>query len=655
MLKVERGVVEGRHGAGASMRPGLGEQHTPQRGEHHHYRPDIDGLRAIAVLGVLAFHAFPAALKGGFVGVDIFFVISGYVIASAMLREAQAGQFSFLRFYGRRIKRLAPALVIVLTCCYAFGWFNLLPDEFQALGKHMAGAAASVVNLVLWKESGYFDTAAAQKPLLHLWSLGVEEQFYLLLPFLILGANRLRSPVVAWLAGCCILSFVANALIVHSDAVSAFYLPLTRAWEPLFGALLALWHLRTHRITGAPRIALAKATLGAAAIAASFLCLTNALAFPGWWALIPALATCLIIDAGRSTNAASQILAGRWLVAIGLMSYPLYLYHWPLLSFGRLLNNSDPGWVWKTLAIGICFPLAWLTYRYVESPIRRTKRTTLAVSGLAFLVLLLGAIGYDTYHRDGLEFRMSKIVSGFVDGAHFDRDNIWRRGTCYLEGADSTFASTCVDAGKQPLVALWGDSRAAALYPGIRSASSAYPVRLAQFSASGCPPVLDGPATDRCTRISQLALDAVVQAKPQVVLLTANWTTERLQTLAKTVQALRGAGVPRIVLIGQVATWQSGLPKLYWLYWRKNHQELPAHTRFGLDTQSGELDREGRAVATRLGIEYVSAFDAMCEASGCLTRAGAGRGSIAMFDDSHLTPQGADAVARPLAPLLFKH
>ncbi|WP_330996115.1 acyltransferase family protein [Burkholderia territorii] len=614
------------------------------------YRADIDGLRAVSVLAVLIFHAFPNFLHGGFVGVDIFFVISGYVITAHMLREIDAGTFSFMGFYGRRVRRIFPALLLVLVCIYGFGWFNMLPEEFKQLGKHIGGGAASIANFVLWHEAGYFDVSAELKPLLHLWSLGVEEQFYLVWPVLLFVTVRARLSA-AWpilLVG--VGSFLLNIATVHGDSVAAFYSPLTRVWEPMLGAFLAYRHHHFRR-EFSTSLGNAKAIVGFVAIGLSLAFVNDSLAYPGWCAVGPTVGALFLIDAGASQTIARTVLGWKPLVGVGLISYPLYLYHWPLLSTLRILSNGAVPLEWRGVALLCCFPLAFLTYRYIEKPIRNSARPKLVVVVLALLMGGCGFAGYNVYTRDGMEFRMSEMVGAFTDGVYFDRDKIWRRGECYLEGADRGFRASCVDSGTGPLFMLWGDSRSAALYPGLRGVSELRGVRLAQFSTSGCPPLLAGDG--RCARVNARVLELTKEIRPSVVLLTANWDTDRLEALRGTIDALHFIGVKRVILIGQVPTWQSSLPKLYWLFWRMHHEMLPARTFFGVDPASQRYDREGAAIAASLGIEYISAFDAMCDTSGCLTRTGSGRGNIVMFDDSHLTPAGAEAVASGIETRIF--
>ena len=227
----------------------LAEAWNPTQPDHPKYRPDIDGLRAIAVLSVVGFHAAPGRIPAGFIGVDIFFVISGYLITSIILKGLEAGTFNFAEFYGRRVKRIFPALLIVLLASLAIGYFILLDDQFKELGKHIAGGAGFVSNLVLWGESGYFDNAADFKPLLHLWSLGIEEQFYIVWPFLLWLAWKQRFNYLPVLLVIAFASFALNIYTVSSDPVAAFYSPLTRFWELLVGSILAYIGIFTKQVS----------------------------------------------------------------------------------------------------------------------------------------------------------------------------------------------------------------------------------------------------------------------------------------------------------------------------------------------------------------------------------------------------------------------
>ncbi len=344
----------------------------------HEYRPDIDGLRAIAVVSVVCFHAFPRRIAGGFIGVDIFFVISGYLISTIILSNLEQGSFSIVDFYRRRVRRIFPALVTVMLFCVVVGWLVLLQDEYRQLGGHLAGGAAFIQNFVLWGESGYFDNSPASKPMLHLWSLAIEEQFYIFWPLLLAVAWMRRWRFMRIIAGIAVASFCVNVYLVHYNSTAAFYSPASRFWELMIGGSLA--YITLHRRHLISRYGNLQSATGVALVLAGLVLITRERAFPGWWALFPTFGAFLIISAGPGAWLNRRILSSRPFVWCGLISYPLYLWHWPLLS---LASITRPGHDFK-LKAGLLIAsvlLAALTYRYIELKVRRrgTQRgTTLA-------------------------------------------------------------------------------------------------------------------------------------------------------------------------------------------------------------------------------------------------------------------------------------
>jgi len=388
------------------------------------YRPDIDGLRAVAVLSVLGFHTVPELLPGGFVGVDIFFVISGFLIGTILLENLARGSFSFAEFYARRIRRIFPALIVVLVASHVLGWHALLADEYRELGKHIAAGSGFILNFVLWGESGYFDQDAATKPLLHLWTLGIEEQFYLAWPLLLWLGGR-RGLVVMLLVA--LASFCISVVMARQDPVGAFYSPQARFWELASGSLLAWFWLR-RREAGASIGVGADGWLtrsGEAGIGADFLALLAALLLAyglffidrdvlllGGWALVPVAGAALVILAGPAAWFNRHVLSNRVAVWFGLISYPLYLWHWPLLSLARVVEGETPSLAIRLFAVALSILLAWLTYVLFERPIRqggenKLKRT---VTALAVLMLAVGAVGLGTYLNDGMPRRFPDIA-----------------------------------------------------------------------------------------------------------------------------------------------------------------------------------------------------------------------------------------------------
>lgn len=401
------------------------------------YRSDIDGLRAIAVLLVVAYHAFPTTIRGGFIGVDIFFIISGFLISSLIFEKIRQGNFSFIDFYARRIKRIFPSLIVVLIVCLIAGWFSLLHDEFKQLGKHVTGATEFISNFLLWKESGYFDNSAETKPLLHLWSLGIEEQFYFIWPLLLWITWRSNFN---WLMVCILVavtSFVLNIKMIHSHAIATFYSPQTRFWELVIGSSLAYLTLYKRselcqsRYKFIDRFFLAKdkqlakpgvyfwcniqSILGVVFIISGVLLITKDNYFPGFWALFPVFGATLVISSGSQAWINRNILSSRVLVWFGLISFPLYLWHYPILSFARIIaGNSLPQLV-RIVAVLISIILAWLTYCLIEKPIRFGQFNKTKIIVLFLLMAVVGFFGFLIDKNNGYENRpIAKKALGFV-------------------------------------------------------------------------------------------------------------------------------------------------------------------------------------------------------------------------------------------------
>jgi peptidoglycan/LPS O-acetylase OafA/YrhL len=337
---------------------------------HPKYRADIDGLRAFAVIAVVIYHVFPGMLPGGFTGVDIFFVISGYLITSIIYQNIKNQNFSFFDFYNRRILRIFPALLLMITACLIFGWFSLSSDEYSQLGKHSIFGVGFLSNIVLLNESGYFDKAAELKPLMHLWSLGVEEQFYIIWPIIFLIGVKLRIKIKYVLIGVLISSFILNIVILEKNVTADFYLPFTRFWELAMGGYLAI--LLRNRSTGDPKL-LAQNILsvfGMILIIFSVLFINNYLDYPGWWAIFPVAGSSILIAFCKDSFLNKRILGCKLIASIGLISYPLYLWHWPLISFLLITKGNNPSLFERGCVIAASFLMAFLTYQFLEKNIR---------------------------------------------------------------------------------------------------------------------------------------------------------------------------------------------------------------------------------------------------------------------------------------------
>jgi peptidoglycan/LPS O-acetylase OafA/YrhL len=457
---------------------------VPALPSHPAYRRDIDGLRALAVLSVVLYHAFPNWLRGGFAGVDIFFVISGFLIGSILIAGIEQGTFSFADFYARRIRRIFPALILVMGSCLVFGWFALFPDEYKMLGKHVVGGAGFLSNFFLWKEVGYFDTAAETKPLLHLWSLGIEEQFYIFWPVLMILAWRMRVSLLKLAVGVLLLSLLINVAGVHKFASATFYSPASRVWEMLIGSVLAWVSLKgvtlfagVRRGVGAetvidldsPRARNVVSALGIAMLVATVTLLRADKHFPGWWALLPTVGAMLVIAAGPQAWANRVLLSNRIMVWVGLISYPLYLWHWPLLSFARIIESGTPSRGIRAAAVVAAIALAWLTYRLLERPLRGTRHGRAKVIVLSVAMLALAGTAGWLYKRDGLPHRASVTDNALQQKDLILVEDVANAAACKKRyGFDSLYEYCLMnDPSRDPTVVMVGDSHAYHISAGL--------------------------------------------------------------------------------------------------------------------------------------------------------------------------------------------
>jgi peptidoglycan/LPS O-acetylase OafA/YrhL len=442
---------------------------------HPKYRPDIDGLRAVAVLLVVIFHAFPGRIPGGFIGVDIFFVISGFLISSIIFSNLEGGSFSIAGFYNRRIRRIFPALLIVMGCSLAFGWATFFPDEYTQLAKHVAGGAAFVSNFLLYHESGYFDNTSETKPMLHLWSLAIEEQFYIFWPLLLAFVWKRKWSFLRITAVIAVLSFAANIYLIQKNSAAAFYWPISRFWELMIGGLLAYTAL--HKPALIRRGKNLQSTIGFILLLAGAALINEKQAFPGWWALLPTVASFFIISAGPEGWFNKYVLSTRIFVWFGLISYPLYLWHWPLLSLIRIIEGTQGGRIIRVVAVVAAIALSWLTCRFVEKPIRQKEsyRTALALA-TAMVLMATAAICIVRFH--GFEDRaairnstFSVAVTQQFSGPRwqYTNDDSCLRRFPLKESRDFQWWFCMLEKDQPPTVILMGDSYANELYPGLVS------------------------------------------------------------------------------------------------------------------------------------------------------------------------------------------
>lgn len=644
---------------------------------HPQYRPDIDGLRALAVLSVVLFHAFPKLLRGGFVGVDIFFVISGFLISTIIFRSLQQGTFNLAEFYLHRIRRIFPALLLVLIGLYSFAWFALLPEDLQRLGTHVLGGATFIQNIVLFREADYFDAASELKPLMHLWSLAVEEQFYLLYPLMIGLAWRFGISLSRTLAALFLTSFAFNVHTTWHDTTAAFFLPHTRLWELLGGALLAWWTLQQGVRSSTDKSAATgwqlhlrktsewrntMSTVGLVLILWSIFGIRRSYHFPGWWALVPVSGALLLIAGGPHAWINRIVLASRPMIWIGLMSYPLYLWHWPLLSLANILSPDAPSWQQRIIIILTSFALAWLTFALVERPIRRhipIARTWIPLTASMAVVALVGAT---TYLMKGFELRFRETAQ-LTQNISFRWFEAARYGTCYLHLVEpDDYAAEC-DTRQRPSIVLWGDSHAASLYPGLEKLQKRQAFGVAQYTAAGCPPIEETKTFRKnCNDLNRKVIDRIVRNQPDLLLLSSAfnkpefyWTdAEMLQRFSATLDQLhQRLPATRIVVVGPVPEWQHSAQRSAYQHWtHAANKTAPIPQRLPAILKSS-IDAELRSVTESHGDVYISAIDTLCNPQGCLNRVGTAPDDYITIDYGHLSPAGARYFMDAISPMIL--
>jgi peptidoglycan/LPS O-acetylase OafA/YrhL len=662
---------------------------------HPDYRADIDGLRAIAVLSVVLYHASPLWVRGGFAGVDIFFVISGFLISSIIFDNLRQDSFSFAVFYGRRIRRIFPALLLVLTASLAAGWFLFTPDEYRQLGLHVAGGAGFVSNFILWRESGYFDSAAATKPLLHLWSLGIEEQFYIVWPLLLWAAWKKNVNWLSATIAIVLLSFALNLALAHTDAVADFYAPQARFWELLAGAILANPALRNSATLASCAASLdrrlgpilfekapaangatlrdAASVLGGALIVTALAAISDAQTYPSAWALLPVAGTMLAIMAGREAWLNRVVLANPVLVWFGLISYPLYLWHWPLLSMARILGLIDPeapSRLVRFAAVAISVGLAWATWRFVERPVRKPGHRGAKALVLIAAMIAVGAAGYYVYAANGVLSRpiardtVALSTYDYFEGVPIP-DYWHRHNRCFLQqydGYEALDANRCAapQFPGRPAVFLTGDSHAGYLSPELGRYLAERRLNFLQATAIFCVPFIAHDARDRCNAINDHVLKMVADAKPDVLVLFANYASyqadpqnrEKLpydQLLLQRVRQYAALGAKRIIIMGQIPVWDDVLPNILLRRFVLKHRPIPDRTFENVTRASLAEDAVLKALPYPPNASYVSLKDFLCDASGCLARTGADmKSDLIVQDAAHLTHAGADLVTRKL-------
>lgn len=652
------------------------------------YRSEIDGLRAVAVLSVLGFHASPNWVKGGFIGVDIFFVISGYLISLILLTNLENQSFSFLEFYKKRIIRIFPALLLVLLTTCAIGWFLLLPEQYKQLGKHIAASAIFISNFALWNESGYFDNAATTKPLLHLWSLGIEEQFYIFCPFLLWTLSKYKNKLFITISSVALVSFSLNILLINTDPIKVFYSPQTRFWELLVGVLVAITSFRwssapdteksnnfSRKLMVFFKLSIVKnliSIVGLLSLVVAITLISEKTPFPGWWALLPVLGAALLVMPNENSWVNKYILSNRILVWFGLISYPLYLWHIPILFFFRAFRVEDGiSRADRLIAVLMSVLLAWLTYRFIERPIRFGKiNKSITTIALCSLMIIMGLFGVFIYQTDGYGQRFKGITTALTGSPTFNYYSQIRSSSCHMEGGGSTNASrniSCYET-QRPLVALWGDSTAASLYPGLKKLQGNSDFGISQLTNGGCPPILNAGdifENKACGYANKSILEELQKQNPNVLVLSAawrheggyRWTISELKLLVTSTIKLIEEKLPntRIILIGPVPFWEDSPQQSAFQYFRNlTDKRQPIPIRLHAE-ELKSYDSVLRDVALSTGVTFISANDIFCTEEGCISRIGDTPEDFVAINSEHLSARGAEFFINSVKDIIFSN
>ena len=502
------------------------------------YRREIDGLRAVAVIPVILFHAGFKSFSGGFVGVDVFFVISGYLITSIILKEKYLGTFTLFSFYERRARRILPALFTVILTCLPFAWLWMMPQELKAFGRSLTAVSLFVSNVLFWRETSYFGIVAELKPLIHTWSLAVEEQYYLIFPIFILMTWRFGVRCISLiLIITFVLSLVAAQWASSSHPSANFFLLPTRGWELLIGVFIALLFSKygddpcnTLKIKWQQSVRQSGSIGGLVLILYSIFVFNETTPFPSLYALVPTIGTALIIVFATPQTWIGRFLGNNLFVGVGLISYSAYLWHQPLFAFARIHSLAPPQYYTFLLLTIASIGLAYLSWRFIEMPFRNKQKLSrnTVFSFATFTSLSMIGLGVIGYSKDGFPSRFSvspKIIESFSmsEREHdcFDKIKVHERDDWLCDlGNQAENISFFV----------FGDSHALALLPSFDEAAKQANQRGVITGASGCPPLLGvfalrSDQSDRdCYVLNRRVFEFIKQSKITKIFLVARWT-----------------------------------------------------------------------------------------------------------------------------------
>lgn len=624
------------------------------------YRPDIDGLRAVAVLSVISFHLKFGA-TGGYIGVDIFFVISGFLISGVIYDQIRIDGFSIVKFYERRARRILPALIATIVASYFIALRAFYPSELTAFAKSALASILFVANIYFFNISDYFAPAANTITLLHLWSLGIEEQFYILFPLLVVFfARHPTRKLLPALVVMLIASAGGSQLMLNMDPSAAFYLLPYRAFELLLGCLIALPPLRPQPQSRV--VAEMIAVLGTICLVSAIAWFGPQTSFPGFAALLPCVGTALIIWTGQTVRTTiSKVLAAGPLVYVGKISYSLYLIHWPVIVFGSHLFAAISPIIVDISTFVASIVLAAFSYRFVEQPFRQPsgERNSLRILSVsAFSIVAVTAVSAYTVYEDGFGWRTDDQTRKVLSYLSYDYRRVYRSGECFLD-PDQDFkeadVSRCLPDGSGIHAMLWGDSHAIDLYPGLRISMRRKGYSLGVLASSACAPIIGYTIASRplCPSFNNQALPTILAVKPRFVILSASWNllAQTMDQLDATVEDLAKQGI-KVVILGQSPRFKELVPKTIAGRFQ-NEESNTMISAEGLDLSRADSDRIMSArFDQRANIKFIPMMELMCPQLQCSLVTD--DGTPIYWDAEHLTEDGSHIFAERLTPLILQ-
>jgi len=615
------------------------------------YRSEIDGLRCLAIIPVLLFHAGVPGFDGGFVGVDIFFVISGFLITRILITSMESGNYSLIDFYARRVRRIFPALFALLFFAIVGASVLYVPSDFASLPRTIVGAIFFVSNFVFYRLSGYISPFARIQPLLHTWSLAVEEQFYIFFPPLLFLVYRyFARNIVGAILTMAAISGILCIVQTNSGSSFAFFMPHTRAWELMAGAFFALKAFPTITQAALKEVL---ALTGVILIAFAVFTFDSSMLYPGARAILPVTGSCCVIYCGQDT-VVGRILSLKPFVFIGWISYSLYLWHWPLIVFDEYYFATPLDGLNSAIVIGASFVAATVSWRFVEQPFRDSKRIsrrdlfTMAV-GASVIGCAFAAVGW------ALAGWPARFAPEVVRLANFYTDMAPSMTSCqqtFIDPVVPTEKLCTYGAVQPPTYALWGDSHAMAMASAMGEVASEFGKSVALFSSPGCPPANDfqPPNEPECRAFNERTQDFLSrETEIKTVILVGRYDkvfvgqqqVSLLNGLLKTVRTAQSAG-KRVILMGPIPTYDYAVPRMLSQGFQRERRIIAAVT--SRREFLSRIDFFWRAF-DGIGGSIVRIFpdQALCPDTVCLIYDG--RAAL-YFDEGHLSTEGARKVAQ---------